>query len=193
MYWQSLANLCRCRVATWPLSTLNPIWQTSWCVVESFYKMLVYIVTHLCTDRAIKRKESSTPELFQICVNGCNQNGCFHRRDYGTPLRNFIRGKFAKSAKQSTGKPAGQADSSTSPSPACEPSRPEESVRGEQRCPNSTLRVDLPMSEQCRLTEPLFQSCLHANEGVKVQESRGESNLPSLRCRLRHQRSHRAV
>ena len=73
VYWQSLANLCRCRVATWPLSTLNPIWQTSWCVVESFYKMLVYVVTHLCTDRAIKRKESSTPELFQI-ANGCNQS-----------------------------------------------------------------------------------------------------------------------
>merc|ERR1719341_2884954 len=31
------------------------------------------------------------------------------------------------------------------------------------------------MSEQCRLTERLFQSCLYANEGVKVQESRGES------------------
>ena len=49
VYWQSLANLCRCRVATWPLSTLNPNWQTSWCVVESFYNMLVYVVTHLCT------------------------------------------------------------------------------------------------------------------------------------------------
>ena len=35
--------------------------------------MLVYVVTHLCTDRAIKRKESSTPELFQI-ANGCNQS-----------------------------------------------------------------------------------------------------------------------
>ena len=38
VYWQSLANLCRCRVATWPLSTLNPIWQTSWCVVNCSVK-----------------------------------------------------------------------------------------------------------------------------------------------------------
>ena len=114
-------------------------------------------------------------------------------RLYGClPPRLHPEASRGKSAKQSTGKPAGQADSSTSPSPACEPFRPGESVRGEQRCPNSTQRVDLPMSEQCRLTERLFQSCLYANEGVKVQESRGESNLPSLRCRLR-QRSHRAV
>ena len=38
--------------------------------------------------------------IFQICVNGCNQNGCFHRRDYGTPLRNFTEASSAKSAKQ---------------------------------------------------------------------------------------------
>ena len=112
--------------------------------------------------------------IFQIAVNGCNQKGCSNSRATTAP-------PCATSLRQVPQKvPNNQLESLLVkltavqvPSPACEPSRPEESVRGEQRCPNSTQRVDLPLSEQCRLTESLFQSCLHANEGVRVQESRG--------------------
>ena len=131
--WQSLANLCRCRVATWPLSTLNPIWQTSWCVVESFYKMLVYIVTHLCTDRAIKRKESSTPELFQI-ANGCNQSVGSQEQGYTAafPLVFIQRQVEEKVPNNQLESLLVKLTAVQVPSPACEPSRPVESVQGEQ-------------------------------------------------------------
>ena len=155
---------------------------------------MIHIVICLCTDRAIERKESTTPELFQICERLQPVCGVPRARLYGClPPRLHPEASRGKSAKQSTGKPAGQADSSPR-SKSCMRAI----LAGRERarragCFNSTQRVNLPMSEQCRLTERLFQSCLYANEGVKVQESRGESNLPSLRCRLRHQRSHRAV
>ena len=48
--------------------------------------------------------------IFQIAVNGCNQKGCSYRRDYGTPLRYFIRGKFRKKCQTINWEAAGQAD-----------------------------------------------------------------------------------
>ena len=95
--------------------------------------MLVYVVTHLCTDRAIKRKESSTPELFQI-ANGCNQSVGSQEQGYTAafPLVFIQRQVEEKVPNNQLESLLVKLTAVQVPSSACEPSRPVESVQEEQ-------------------------------------------------------------
>ena len=96
---------------------------------------MIHIVICLCTDRAIKRKESSTPELFQI-ANGCNQSVGSQEQGYTAafPLVFIQRQVEEKVPNNQLESLLVKLTAVQVPSPACEPSRPLESVQGEQSC-----------------------------------------------------------
>ena len=102
-------------------------------VCRLFSKSVVHIVTCLYTDRAIKRKESSTPELFQI-ANGCNQSVGSQEQGYTAafPLVFIQRQVEEKVPNNQLASLLVKLTAVQDPSPACEPSRPVESVQGEQ-------------------------------------------------------------